>query len=153
MIITFVGHSYVPDADNVRQWLHNVLDPFIYEKIVVFYLGGYGEFDRLAASVVLQKKQLNPTAQAVLVIPYLNRKYDETGYDYTLFPPLETIPPQYAILKRNEWMVEQADIVMAYVTHGWGGAAKTLQYAQRKKKPIIHYPEIPKSSKVVYHGR
>ena len=30
-------------------------------------------------------------------------------------------------------------MVIAYVTHGWGGAAKTLEYARRKKKRIVSY--------------
>jgi len=63
------------------------------------------------------------------------------GYDETIYPPLESIPRKFAILRRNEWMVQESDIVVAYVNHGWGGAAKTLQYARRKKKRIILYGE------------
>ena len=142
MIITFCGHDNVSDINKVREWLSYVLDQFIYEENVICYLGGYGGFDRLAASVVCQKQKVNPAAQAVLVIPYLNRKYDESGYDYTLFPPLESVPPRYAIPKRNEWMIAQADVVIAYVTHGWGSAAKALDYARRKRKKVVLYPEI-----------
>ena len=142
MIITFCGHDNVSDISIVKEWLCNVLDQFIYEENVISYFGGYGGFDRLAASVVRQKQKVNPDVQAVLIIPYLNRKYDENGYDYTLFPPLESVPPRYAILKRNEWMVTQADIVITYVTHGWGGAAKTLEYARTRRKNVILYPEI-----------
>ena len=142
MIITFCGHSSVEDPENVRAWLDDVLEQFIYEEDVSFYLGGYGGFDHLAAYVVKNKLNLNPSAKAVLVIPYLNKKYDEDGFDHTLFPPLESVPPHYAILRRNEWMVAQADVVIAYVTHDWGGAAKTLGYARAKRKPIIIYPEI-----------
>ena len=141
MIITFCGHDNVSDIHKIKEWLGNVLDQFIHEENVIFHLGGYGGFDRLAASVVRQKQKVNPTAQAVLIIPYLNRKYDESGYDYTLFPPLESVPLRYAILKRNQWMVAQADVVVAYVTHGWGGAAKTLEYARTKRKTVILYPE------------
>jgi hypothetical protein len=64
----------------------------------------------------------------------LNRDYDESLYDGTTYPPLEEVPPKFAISKQNEWMVDQADVVVAYVTHGWGGAAATLQYAERKEK-------------------
>lgn len=142
MIITFCGHDNVPDSNKVKQWLANALDQFLYEDEIICYLGGYGAFDRVAASVVRQKQKSNPAVQAVLVIPYLNRKYDERGYDYTLFPPLESVPPRYAISKRNEWMVAQADVVIAYVTHGWGGAAKTLEYARAKRKRVILYPEV-----------
>lgn len=142
MIIAFCGHDNVPDILKVREWLSHVLDQFIYEENVVCYLGGYGGFDRLAASVVRQKQKVNSSVQAVLIIPYLNRTYDESGYDYTLFPPLESVPPRYAISKRNQWMVAQADVVIAYVTHGWGGAAKTLAYAQAKRKKVVLYPNI-----------
>lgn len=141
MIITFCGHSSVSDADEVRQWLRTVLDRFLLEDEVIFYLGGYGAFDRLATSVVREKKKINPKIQSVLVIPYLNRSFDDADFDYTIFPPLETVPPRYAISKRNTWMVDQADIVIAYVTHDWGGAAKMLNNAQVKKKPILLYPQ------------
>ena len=146
MIITFCGHDNIPDINKVREWLSHVLDRFIYEENVICYLGGYGGFDRLAASVVRQKQKANPAVQTVLIIPYLNRKYDESGYDYTIFPHLETVPPRYAISKRNEWMVAQADIVIAYVIHDWGGAAKTLEYARTKRKNVILYPETCKES-------
>ncbi len=146
MIITFFGHDRVPNADKVREWLCNVLAHFVYEEEVICYLGGYGGFDNLAASVVHQKQILHPAIKSVLVTPYLNKKYDESKYDYTLFPPLESVPRQYAILKRNEWMISQADIVIAYVTHSWGGAAKALKYAQTKRKSVIVYPETPADS-------
>ena len=145
MGITFCGHSNVPDAEQVREWLNQVLDQFIYEDEVIFYLGGYGEFDRLAVSVVQEKKQLNPRAQSILVLPYLNRKCDEALYDYTIYPPLEAVPFRYAVSKRNEWMVSESDVVIAYVTHDWSGAANTLEYARRRKKNIIIYSSQMKS--------
>ena len=61
------------------------------------------------------------------------------GYDETVYPPLESVPKRYAISRRNEWMVRESDIVVAYVIRGFGGAAKTLEFAQRKKKRIIAY--------------
>ena len=67
----------------------------------------------------------------------VNREYCTELYDDTTYPPLEDVPMKFAISKRNEWMVDQADAVVAYVTHGWGGAAATLQYAERKNKRII----------------
>lgn len=139
MVITFCGHSNVPDAEQVKEWLRQVLEQFMDEDEVIFYLGGYGRFDLMAASVVQEKKQMNPRIQSALVLPYLNRKYDEQMYDYTIFPPLETVPPKFAISRRNEWMVSEADVVIAYVTHGWGSAAKTLEYARRRGKLVVPY--------------
>ena len=60
------------------------------------------------------------------------------GYDGIVMLPVENTPPKYAILKRNEYMVDQSELLIAYVNHGWGGAAKTLEYAVRKHKKYIN---------------
>lgn len=100
-------------------------------------LGGYGEFDSMAAAV-RDAKKLHPHIRSMLVIPYMDREYNPQYYDGSIYPPLETVPRRFAISKRNEWMIEQADVVVACVTHNWGGAATTLTYARRKKKRIIY---------------
>ena len=64
---------------------------------------------------------------------------DESGYDWTVYPGLENVPRRFAISHRNRYMVDKADFVVAYVTHSWGGAAQTLEYANQKKKSIIQY--------------
>ena len=48
------------------------------------------------------------------------------------------IPPRFAILKRNEWMVEHADLVIAYVRHEWGGAYKMYRHAEKMQKEIFN---------------
>lgn len=96
-------------------------------------------FDSLAAGVLRKQKKRYPQIELVLVLAYLNSTRDISGYDDTVYPPLETVPRRYAISHRNRWMVEVADVVVAYVIHDWGGAATTLRYARRKKKQIISY--------------
>ncbi len=73
------------------------------------------------------------------VLAYLNRKMDDSRYS-TTYPPLGNVPPRYAIVRRNEWMVRESDVVISGVTHGWGGAAKTLDYARRRQKVIFQFP-------------
>lgn len=80
-----------------------------------------------------------PHIQSVLVLPYLDRKVDAGIYDYTTYPPLERVPRRYAISHRNRWLEDQSDVVIAYVLHSWGGAASTLEYAQKKNKTIRRY--------------
>ena len=77
----------------------------------------------------------------VLVLPYLDSALSREGYDETVYPPLESVPRRYAVLRRNEWMVQRSDVIVAYVLHSWGGAAKTLDYARKKKKIILQYEE------------
>lgn len=133
LIITFCGHSKIADKKAVRERLTSEICNLLSSGYTTFYLGGYGDFDLMAASVLCEMKDSYPSIDRVLVLPYLDRKYDEKLYDSTVYPPLENVPKRFTISKRNEWMVEQADVVIAYVTHDWGGAAKTLEYAVRKK--------------------
>ncbi|HBR07634.1 MAG TPA: hypothetical protein DD735_01920 [Clostridiales bacterium] len=141
MKVTFCGHGEFSQSETVREWLRGVVRELIVEGADVFYLGGYGAFDSMAAAVVREEKKAHTNMEMVLVLPYLNSNMDTSGYDYTVYPPLETVPPRFAISKRNQWMVEQADVVVAYVTHGWGGAAQTLEYAKRKKKKTILFSD------------
>ena len=136
-IVTFCGHKEIADTSTVRVAVDETLRGLVAEGADYFLLGGYGGFDSLAAHAVYDLKQDNPQIHSTLVIPYLNRDYDTKLYDDTTYPPLEGVPLKFAISKRNEWMVDQADVVVAYVQHSWGGAAATLRYAESKKKRII----------------
>ena len=142
MTVTFCGHRDAFDKDGkIRIWLTDTVENLILRGADLFYLGGYGGFDRMAASVVREMKRAYPQIESVLVLPFLDSKLDTSGYDGTVYPPLETVPRRFAILKRNEFMVWEADILVAYVIYEWGGAFKTLSFARRKKKEIILFHE------------
>ncbi|MBR7009640.1 MAG: hypothetical protein IKI02_01880 [Oscillospiraceae bacterium] len=141
MTVTFCGHRELDDPGAIRPWLEDTVDHLIGVGADRFLLGGYGAFDALAASVVFQAKKKNPAVRSILVLPYLDRKADGSLYDSTLYPPLEAVPQRFAIVRRNEYMVAQSDVVVAYVLYSWGGAAATLRYAERQQKMIIRYPK------------
>lgn len=139
MNVTFCGHSQITKADNIANWLRTVTQDLIEQGATTFFLGGYGEFDSLAASILREQKKKYPQIELVLVLAYLNTGRDVSGYDSTMYPPLENVPRRFAISHRNRWMVEYADVVVAYVLHDWGGAATTLRCAKQTKKQIISY--------------
>lgn len=57
----------------------------------------------------------------------------------TIFPEgIETVPKRFAISWRNRWMLKQADYVVTYVTHSWGGAAQFAEMAKRQHKKIVN---------------
>ena len=58
-----------------------------------------------------------------------------------MYPPLEQVPPRFAIIKRNQWMVEKSDLLVAFVLYKRGGAFTTYQYAAKKGKRIINLAE------------
>ena len=62
--------------------------------------------------------------------------------DTSIYPPIENVPLKFAISKRNEWMMTNADIIIAFVNRGYGGAYKSLQAAKRRKKKIINICEL-----------
>ena len=69
-------------------------------------------------------------------------RFQKTMYDSVLYPEIENKPKRYAILYRNKYMVEKADYVIAYVSHNWGGAYSTYQYAKRKGKNIFNLAQF-----------
>ena len=140
MIVTFCGHSQLDHKESVKTWLTDVTERLIFQGATTFYLGGYGEFDSLAASVLREHKKRYPQVELVLVLAYFPSAKDTSGYDATLYPPLETVPRRFAICYRNSWMVNAADVVVSCVLHDWGGAASTLRYAKQKKKKVISFP-------------
>ena len=105
MIVTFCGHSEVPDREPVRGWLNDVCERLIEDGAAEFYLGGYGAFDRLCADVLQERKRRHAHIRLILVLPYLNGALSAEDYDETVYPPLESVPRRYAILRRNEWMI------------------------------------------------
>ena len=139
MIVTFCGHAQISQSEKIEKWLYAVTQKLIEQGATNFYLGGYGAFDLLAASVLRAQKKRYPQIELILVLAYLNTGRNTSGYDSTVYPPLETVPRRFAISHRNRWMVESADVVVAYVLHDWGGAATTLRCAKQKKKQIISY--------------
>ena len=139
--VAFCGHGNIPstDLEKIKPILYNKLETLITTQgATEFLLGGYGDFDGTAARVVKALKVKYPHIISTLVIPYIDRDYNKELYDGSVFPPIESVPKRFAISKRNEWMVQCADIIIAYVKYSWGGARATLEYAKRKKKEIIN---------------
>ena len=144
MIVTFCGHRDFVETAEAENQLTMFLEKYARENVrLVCYNGGYGNFDYFAAKCVQRMQEQYSNIRNCLVLPYIDQPFLErieifkNHFNETIYPPLESVPRKYAIIRRNEWMVDSADIVIAYVTYSWGGAARTLEYARRKKKNII----------------
>ena len=148
MTITFCGHSNFSFDNTVKEKLKELLLQEIRKNSACkFYLGGYGDFDSLCLNILKEIKADFPAIELLFITPYLNDNYSklETAklhYDGIIYPPLENVPRQFCIAKRNEWMVNDADFLIAFVKYSWGGAAKTLEYAKRKKVGFFNLAEL-----------
>lgn len=139
MTVTFCGHREILSGeDEIRKKLAEEIEKTISLGATEFLLGGYGKFDYMCAGVVKNFKEKYPFIKSVLVTPYLHSKFDCWLYDESEYPPIENTVKKFAIVKRNEYMVDKADIVIAYVKNQTGGAAATLKYALKKNKTIIN---------------
>ena len=99
-----------------------------------FYVGGYGAFDRMAASAVRALKKRHGDVELYLLIPYHPAQRPiavPEGFDNTFYPPLENVPHRYAIIRANRYMIATCDTLICYVSH-LGNARDLLNYAQKR---------------------
>ena len=140
MIITFCGHSNYTSSLKDEEQLLKLFEMVACGKQVDFYLGGYGGFDSFALKCAKIYKQRYKDTKLVFITPYLdkwlNNRKDilRNNYDEIVYPSIELVPQKFAIIKRNEWMIDNADYLFAYVKTRYGGAYRTLIYAHKHKK-------------------
>lgn len=141
MIVAFCGHRTLHDEKAVQAWLEKLLPQLIREGADTFYVGGKGAFDRKAAAVAMQCKAQHPHIRVTLVQAYIDQMRSPELHDDTLYPPLESVPPRFAITRRNEYMLRAADVVVAYVMHSASNSVRNRDFALRLGKRVICYPE------------
>lgn len=137
-VATFIGHSecYGVDKEQVRGEIVKLIE----QGVTDFYSGGMGSFDWMCAHIVYDLKKDYPYIHNYLVIPYLTFTILEKKYfDSIIYPEgFEKYHFKAAIPARNRYLVDNAGYALCYVTHGWGGAAKTLERAKKKGLTIIN---------------
>ena len=149
MIVTFFGHAQFLVKKEYESAVLSILEEKIGDKSADIYLGGYGEFDNFAYYCCKKYKTTHPNISLLFVTPYITTSYQENHleyeknrYDAILYPPIENKPPRFAIVYRNQWMIDQADLIFFGITKKSGGAYKTYQYAKSKKKEILNLTGI-----------
>lgn len=140
-VCTFFGHHDCPAE--VKPKLRKVLADLIENHSVdMFYVGNKGAFDRMVRSVLRGLAQEYTHIYYAVVLDRLPVKHSEDDledYSDTRLPEgIEEVPPRFAIVWRNKWMLRQADYVVTYVTHSWGGAAQFAEMAERQRKEVIN---------------
>ncbi len=137
MICTFFGHKDAPSA--LIPLLRAVmLDLIKIQGVRQFFVGNQGNFDSMALKLLKEfEKTYSVTYDVVLA--YLPKKSDPFFEAYhTVFPEgIETVPRRFAIEYRNKWLIEHSDIIITYVEHSFGGAAKFKALAEKKGKKVV----------------
>ena len=145
MVVTFCGHAQFTKSEEYEQKILAFLEKTVGYCRADMYLGAYGDFDSLAYDCCKRYKENHPNVSLIFITPYMTAeyqqrhlKYQRLRYDDIIYPEIEDKPLKFAITYRNKWMVDQADYVICGITHTWGGAYKTYQYAKKKKKYIYN---------------
>ena len=141
--VSFIGHrEIIYDFRYVEDTLDRIIaDVTTNKEFVEFYVGKNGDFDTMAASAVkrYQNRTGKENSALILVIPYevTNMDLCEKFYDEIICPDeLFGVHFKSAITKRNEWLVDHSDVLIAYVNKEGGGASKCLSYAEKQGKRI-----------------
>ena len=133
----FFGHRDCPDS--LRPRLLEIIKAQIKRGVLRFYVGNHGNFDRMALSCLRELKRIYPEISYAVVLAYLPTNPTVYQPNETVLPEeIESVPRRYAIDFRNRWMINHADLVVAYVTRSFGGAAKYVKKAENKGATIIN---------------
>ena len=137
MTCIFFGHKDTPYEvkDKLRETIVKLIEK---QDVTNFYVGNHGNFDRMVLSVLKELSNLYPQIRYSVVLAYLTQ-HGEEDFSNTVYPEgIESVPKRFAIDFRNKWMVQQADIVVAYVRRFIGGAAKFTEMAKKRGKEVIN---------------
>ena len=84
--------------------------------------------------------RINNELICVLPYPMKNMEYYEAYYDnIIILDGIKKTHPKNAIIRRNRWMTEKADLFVCYVKRKKGGAYDALKYAKKLQKNIINF--------------
>lgn len=128
-VCTFFGHRDCPSGID-KKLREALTDLIVHRGVTMFYVGNQGQFDAAVRRVLRDLKQEYSQMDYAVVLAYMPGKRNEyEDHSDTMLPEgIELVHPHFAISWRNDWMLQQADFVVTYITHGWGGAA---QYAKK----------------------
>ena len=136
----FTGHRELEEDFSVRQ-LRSVIEEVIKGGVKDFYNGMAKGFDLTAATVVVKLKKKYPQIRLIACVPcYGQEKYfsekDKKTYVSILKKADEKIilSPSYyrgCMQVRDRYMVERADVMIAYCKKKEGGAAYTVKIFQK----------------------
>ena len=137
-VCAFFGHRECYGLE--AEVLCNAIESLICQGVDTFYVGDQGQFDAMVCSALRQLRQVYPHIRYGVVLAYLptHREKHERPSD-TMYPEgIENGPPRFAIERRNRWLVDQADYIVCYIRHPWGGAYRFSQLAQKRGKHVIN---------------
>ena len=146
----FTGHRDIDPASVpfIRAKLREILIKCIDDGYCDFYNGGARGFDLMSAEEVLKLKEEYPHIRLHIIVPCSNQTRGWREEDAVLYEKITSsadgvkcLSPFYfdgCMQIRNRYMVDNSQLLIAYMERASGGSAGTVKYAEEKGKEIVN---------------
>ena len=156
--VCFTGHrpQNLPFGDDERreegaalkQQLRETIERLVSDENAIHFISGMAlGIDLICAELVLELKKKYPAVTLECALPCKGQtkgwnKSDKARYSRILegCDKMILLQPEYTgdcMMKRNKYMVDNADIVLAVWNGKPSGTGSTIRYADRQEKKVI----------------
>ena len=135
-IVCFAGHKDDWRCLGIKDKLFSTIEELINKGYTIFYDGDMGAFDKLCLECLICLKKKYPYIKIIRILAYYHEnkeKYDLPSiFDDSIYPDLENCYKKAIITKRNEWIVNNSDLLVCHIENTFrSGAFKTVEYARK----------------------
>ena len=146
----FTGHRDIDprNIQSIKEKLREIIINCVNDGFTDFYNGGARGFDLLAAEAVLELKKTYPSLRLHIIVPCSNqtrgwREADVIRYENATFlaDEVKCLSPVYfdgCMQVRNRYMVDNSELLIAYLERASGGSGYTVRYAEGQGKSVIN---------------
>ena len=137
----FTGHRFLQEDFSLKQ-LKKIIKEVILRGVDTFYVGMAMGFDLYAAETVLSLRKKYKNIKLIACIPCYNQEKNFSIADKKRYVKiLKKVDEQVFVSdtyyngcmqKRDMYMADRADILIAYLKKDTGGTAFTVKYFQKK---------------------
>lgn len=147
MNCAFTGHRNFDYYNEIRSLERAVESAIINDDVDTFYNGMARGFDLAAAQTVIQLKR-RYKIKLIACVPFYGQKETLNAFDRKIYEEVLEHCNEIIVLsqdyypgcmyKRNRYMVNNCDMVIAYYRGKRGGTQYTVKYAEEQGKKIVY---------------
>ena len=138
MNCTFFGHRDATEEvkPKLREIILNLLKSGRVER---FFVGNNGNFDLYVQNILQELKENGVGVHFDIVLSSIGEKAVSDNQNETIFPEeLANAIPRFAISKRNDWLIKNSSILIAYVKYSFSNSGKLIEKAQKRGLEVIN---------------
>ncbi len=136
MNCTFFGHRDAPER--IKEKLKGTILSLLENGVECFYVGNNGKFDFLVQTA-LAELSLEHQIKYRIVLSRIDECALSGAQDKTIFcEGMEQAMPRFAISKRNEWLIKNSAVVVAYVVDIASNSSAWIEKARKRGLTVIN---------------